>query len=82
MTCPKCRSIDAVSKADAWDALATIPPTVQGRLDKLEPIAEDARTVAMHCGEFAPKGAVCVGVAIEHLNALREHFGLDKLPTK
>ncbi len=78
MTCPKCNSPEAVSKADAWDALTQTPPVVANRLSVLEPMAENARNVALYCGKFAPKEAVCVPVPVEYIDALRAHFGMDK----
>lgn len=40
MSCPKCGADDAVPKAEAWDALCSIPPAVQKELDRLRSVEQ------------------------------------------
>lgn len=79
MTCPRCKTPDVVSKSEAWDALNVVPPSTQERLNILEPMAIDARMVASQCGQEITGDALCLAVPIEHLNALRAHFGMDRI---
>jgi hypothetical protein len=68
---------DMISKADAWDALAQIPPKTQRELDVLRPVSEAARHAATFCGRYAPKEAVAVLVPLTYLNEIRASFGMD-----
>lgn len=68
---------DMVSKAEAWDALAQIPPKTQKELDTLRPIAEAAKNAALFCGHHAPNNAVLVSVPLQYLDQLRAALGMD-----
>lgn len=61
MSCPDCHSTNAVPKAEAWDALASVPPKVADRLAHLERVSAAGQALLDSAGE--PRGEeVCVAV--------------------
>lgn len=71
---------DYVTKAEAWDALAQVPPKTQVELDQLRKISDLATSVAMHAGEYAPQEDPWVKVSVYQLNELRQALGLEPHP--
>jgi hypothetical protein len=69
---------DYVTKAEAWDALAQIPPKAAKELEQLRSVADTARNVALFCGWHVPKDAVTVEVPVAYINELRAIFGMDE----
>ncbi len=79
MSCPNCGHSGVVSKEKAWDALDQVSPDVQRELQRLRPLAEIARNIAMFSGPHAPGEAVTIPVPSKYVDALRESFGMDPL---
>ena len=69
--CPDCGGHNAVSKAAAWDAAATVPPKTANRLKRLEEIERAAMDlIADKANGDEPE--VCVAVPRRLLNGLRD----------
>ena len=69
MTCNKCGSEDSVSKAEAWDALQTIPSSKATHIHQLEDIASAAWDLIL---SPVGDGAVTRSVNANSLEALIE----------
>ena len=70
--CPDCGSHNAVSKAAAWDAAASIPPKTAKRVECLEEIASAARNLVVSSPASPSSTMVCVSVPLLLLDALRD----------
>lgn len=71
-SCPACGSPEAVSKAVAWDAAATVPPKTADRLRFLEEVflcAADLVLTGPHSGD---EHTVVVTIRVDALEALRD----------
>jgi hypothetical protein len=79
MACPDCRSDNAVSKAEAWDALTSLPPRAKSELERLSAISNAASEIAvcyreLLTGKPIENGVALMTIPVEFLEALDAAF--------
>lgn len=76
MACPDCNSSNAVSKAEAWDALNTLPPRLQSRFDSLKSIELVAKKIVTLSASPDDEDML-IPVRVVHFTELCNVLGID-----
>ncbi len=71
MTCPKCGSPDAVSKAEAWDALTQVPPATVAELAVMKNLFSIASSIARTAPERPDSKVLCYSVRARLIDDLK-----------
>ena len=73
-SCPDCGSENAVSKAEAWDALCEIPPKTKKEMSRLIRISNAAAYIANEGHHPGDENTVVTTIRVDFLEALQDAF--------
>lgn len=74
MTCPDCKSKNAVPVSEAWEALKQVPAEAQDRIKRLERIKNAALKIEQSWDVGFPDDVATVSIPVVHLEELKRAF--------